>query len=415
MIATMNRTLAIAMIAPFGIRPKGTLAARMLPLGQALVRRGHRVTIVAPPIGNPEDAGTTAVRAGVTLVHTARVAREPLGLAQQSFALACTALASGPDLLHLFKPKGYGGLAALGLRLLRPRLPLVVDSDDWEGWGGWNDLLPYPLPAKWLFAWQERDLPLRADAVTAASLTLLGRMRAWGVAPERLVYLPNGTHDPQPAGHGAQIAQIDGQIAQEPGARSQEPGATLLLYTRFWELDVAEVVAALVAIRSRRPDVRLRLIGRGERGEERELLRLAERAGVGGAIEYLGWMEPDVIPAALAAADVALMPMCDTPINRARGLAKLLELMQTGLPIVASRVGMAAEYLTDGASGLLVRPGDAGALAGAALRLLDDPALRARLGVGAREAARAYRWDVLAERAEDAYRIAVELKTIREH
>src|SRR4030095_2187177 len=95
---------------------------------------------------------------------------------------------------------------------------------------------------------------------------------------------------------------------------------------------------------------------RGERGEERELLRLAELAGGGAAIDYRGWVEPQRIsgpsrgreiggsrvcvephasPALLAAADIALAPMDDTLINRARGLAKLLELMAAGLPIVA--------------------------------------------------------------------------------
>jgi glycosyltransferase involved in cell wall biosynthesis len=53
----------------------------------------------------------------------------------------------------------------------------------------------------------------------------------------------------------------------------------------------------------------------------------------------------------------------DTLINRARGLAKLLELMGAGLPIVASRVGQAAEYLEHGVSGWLVPPGNPGALA----------------------------------------------------
>ncbi|MBC8075574.1 MAG: glycosyltransferase family 1 protein, partial [Chloroflexales bacterium] len=46
------------MVAPFGIRPKGTLSARMLPLAKALVRRGHTVSIAAPPVQNPADAGT---------------------------------------------------------------------------------------------------------------------------------------------------------------------------------------------------------------------------------------------------------------------------------------------------------------------------------------------------------------------
>ncbi len=61
--------LRIAMLAPFGIRPKGTLSARMLPLAQALVRRGHVVAIAAPPVQNPQDAGNRAVYGGVPVWH----------------------------------------------------------------------------------------------------------------------------------------------------------------------------------------------------------------------------------------------------------------------------------------------------------------------------------------------------------
>src|SRR5262249_38004102 len=154
---------------------------------------------------------------------------------------------------------------------------------------------------------------------------------------------------------------------------------TLLLYTRFWEFDVRYVVAALVGIVARCPTTRLLVIGRGERGEERALLRLAERAGVATAIDYRGWVEPAAIPALLASADVALVRMADPLINRARGLAKLLELMAAELPIVAGRVGQATEYIEEGRSGVLVPPQDPAALAQAALTLLADAPLRAQL------------------------------------
>jgi glycosyltransferase involved in cell wall biosynthesis len=127
-------------------------------------------------------------------------------------------------------------------------------------------------------------------------------------------------------------------------------------------------------------------------------------------IDYRGWIEPAQIPGLLAAADVALAPMTDTLINRARGLAKLLELMAAGLPIVAAGVGQAAEYIEDGRSGVLVPPGNPAALARAALALLADAPLRARLGLAARERVeQMFSWDVLAGVAERAYRVALEL------
>ena len=81
-------TLRISMLAPFGIRPKGTLSARMLPLAQALRRRGHAVCIAAPPVQNPEDAGTRIVYDGVPVTHIAvSQLPEPAHLAQQVLAL----------------------------------------------------------------------------------------------------------------------------------------------------------------------------------------------------------------------------------------------------------------------------------------------------------------------------------------
>lgn len=390
--------LRIVMLAPFGIRPKGTLVARMLPLAQALVRCGHTVSIIAPPVQNPQDAGRRQVLGGVAVMHTPLPTLPgPAGVLQQVAALVRPALAAAPDLLHLFKPKGYSGLAALLARGARARLPLVVDTDDWEGWGGWNDLLPYPRSAKTLFAWQECDLPRRAAAVTVASRTLETQVWGFGVPPERVFYLPNGVDAPPSPG------------AAPATVLMPCTAGVMLLYTRFWEFTVADVAAALVAIINRRPAARLLLVGRGERGEEQELLQMAQRAGVFHAIDYRGWVEPDQIPALLAAADLALAPLDDTLINRARGMAKLLELMAAGLPIVAGNVGQAGVYLEHERSGLLIPPGDPAALAGAALRLMDDTALRMRLSRAARDRAIGqFAWDVLAPTAERAYQRALD-------
>jgi glycosyltransferase involved in cell wall biosynthesis len=431
--------LRVVMLAPFGIRPKGTLTARMLPLGQALVRRGHRVLILAPPVQNPQDAGRREVLGGVTVVHT-RLPRlpEPVGVLEQVGLLLMPALAARPDVLHCFKPKGYSGLAARAARWLRPSLPLVVDTDDWEGWGGWNNVLPYPMAAKRLFAWQERDLPRQAAAVTVASRTLETQVWGFGVDPRRVFYLPNGTLGIErsalsvppatlnverpvlrgvgPVQGGADVAghelhelarMADDSLLKPQMHRSTHVGLRLLLYTRFWEFDVRDVVAVLAGVAARLPEVRLVVVGRGERGEEQDLRRLCVRAGLERNLEERGWLAPEAILAALASCDAALVPMDDTLINRARGLAKLLELMQIGMPIAATRVGQVAEYLEHGVSGLLVPPYNPGALAQAALALLENAELRATIGAGARRAALAFSWDGLAGMAERAYGRAV--------
>jgi glycogen(starch) synthase len=71
--------------------------------------------------------------------------------------------------------------------------------------------------------------------------------------------------------------------------------------------------------------------------------------------------------------------------------------------VVASDVGGIPEVVRDGVTGLLVPPGDVGALAAALDRLAADPELRARLSAGARDRAADYAWPRLAARVAAVY------------
>jgi glycosyltransferase involved in cell wall biosynthesis len=67
----------------------------------------------------------------------------------------------------------------------------------------------------------------------------------------------------------------------------------------------------------------------------------------------------------------------------------LLEAMSAGLPAVATPVGGIPEVLADGASGMLVAPGDKAGLERSLRKILGDRPFAARLGAAARESARA--------------------------
>lgn len=391
--------MRIVFLAPFGIRPKGTVQARMLPLAKALQARGHELEIVAPPYTNPADAGLVEQVEGVTVRN---VALGPaIGLLAApliAWRMLRTALDQQPDLIHLFKPKGYGGLAALLLLVLRLcglKLPLlVVDSDDREGTGGMNDQHPYSWPEKRLFAFQEQVLTRWADGVTVASHALESLAWGMGARQQRTLYLPNG---PLLRPTGDRLAG-----RQRFGIAPDLP--VLLLYTRFFEFSQQRLHQVLEQLCQRLPQLRVLVVGLGPRGEERELEQAAFVAGFGEAVVLAGWQEPAALPDCLAAADAAIYLFDDSLLNRTKCPAKLAELAAAGLPLAAERVGQVGEYLVHNESALLVTSGDVGGLVEAAQRLLADRELASRLGAAAAQRVRIqFAWDNAAVRLEQLY------------
>jgi phosphatidyl-myo-inositol alpha-mannosyltransferase len=85
----------------------------------------------------------------------------------------------------------------------------------------------------------------------------------------------------------------------------------------------------------------------------------------------------------------------------------LIEAMAAGAPIVASDLEAFQLVLRDGRAGELFPAGDPAALAAAAGRLLDDPALRGRLSAAARDAVRAYDWPIVARDVVKVYEAVV--------
>ena len=84
--------------------------------------------------------------------------------------------------------------------------------------------------------------------------------------------------------------------------------------------------------------------------------------------------------------------------------------MAAGAAVVASRIGGLPEAVSDEESGLLVEPGDAGQLAGALDRLAGDPALRDRLGAGARVRVEEFSAPAVVPRYEAAYEQALAIR-----
>jgi glycosyltransferase involved in cell wall biosynthesis len=162
----------------------------------------------------------------------------------------------------------------------------------------------------------------------------------------------------------------------DPEVRAELAGGSReLLVLTTARLDPQKGVDIL--LRAARDVEGARFVVAGE-GEERDRLeREAAALGLGERVRFLGRRED--VPALLAAADAFVLP------SRFEGTPlALIEAMAAGKPIVASAIPGTDELVTDGETGLLVPPDDAGALAAALRRVVSDAGLRARLAAAAR-------------------------------
>jgi glycosyltransferase involved in cell wall biosynthesis len=369
----------VVMVGPFAFRPKSTVSVRAFFIGRALANQGHQVTILMPPYDNLSDSGRIWTQDGVRLENLVVRGNDlwhqvvvPLHLARRTIQLH-------PDVVHVFKPVGYSGMAGIYLRRFA-RQHLVLDTDDWEGTHGWNEVNPYPLLWRWLFDWQERWLTRHADAVTVVSRTL--QIRAWslGVDPARVFYLPNGPDSSLRRG-----SEVDARQKAEIRARLGVGQAPVALYLgnipHGNDLDLA--LEALSLIRDRLPEARLVIAGVGD--GLADLQTQAQAMGLADRVVFPGWIPQNEAPIYWSAADVAINPYRDTVINWAKCAGKVVLAMAMGKAVVTSRLGENLAYIEDGRSGLLTEPGNARDLARALYTVLADSQLAAEIGRNARQ------------------------------
>ncbi|MBC7252613.1 MAG: glycosyltransferase family 4 protein [Actinobacteria bacterium] len=178
-----------------------------------------------------------------------------------------------------------------------------------------------------------------------------------------------------------------------------DPGAFYLLFVGREEprKGLQVLLEALPMVRERHPEVRLLVAGTEGGG------RMVE------GVTWLGRLPDRLLPAAYRTAGVTVAPS----LGRESFGIILLEAMACGVPVVASDIPGYRSVVEDGVQGMLVPPGDAGKLAEAVLRLVEDADLRRRLAEAGRSRAEEYSWEKLVIKVEEAYREALEIRAAR--
>lgn len=248
--------------------------------------------------------------------------------------------------------------------------PVVLDLDTTHElsrrcWPAWS---PYDATAV-------RRIYARERAAYHAAAHLFVRTREveasltghYGVDPARVTVAGGGVpFDPLPA--------ADAQRPRDP---------VVLFVGREWERKGGDrLLEAFARVRAVRPDARLVVVGTSE-----------PTAAPG--VEVLGRLDDrDRLHALYARATALALPARYDPYP-----GVLMEAMAHATPVVAADQGGIADIVDDGRAGVLVAPQDTDGLAGALLRLLDDPAERARLGAAGRaRVERSLTWDAVVDR-----------------
>jgi len=325
-------------------------------LAEGLARRGHQMTVASlyPPPDLPLEIDGAEV---VELGGRFRRGLSPALVRSTAQMLDITSpdlvQANGSDTLK------YSVLARRwsGSR----RAPLVYRN--------------ISLASSWLrtplHRWLNRWLVAQVDHVaTLTPRTAEDFAATYGTTEDRLTVIPIGTpipENPDPAAARRELARRAGR---------ELPGPVVVHVASLTpEKDHATLLSAWARVATDVPDAHLLLVGDGPLRSkiERRIAELPDPAGV----QVLGAVP--AVAGLLPGADLLVLP------SRIEGLpGVVLEAAAHGVPVVATRVGSVADAVVDGATGLLVDPGDAAGLAAALTGLLRDPGRRRALGAAAR-------------------------------
>jgi glycosyltransferase involved in cell wall biosynthesis len=319
-----------------------------------LERAGHDVTLVCKRRSEARVI-RRAREAGVSRIETLTLASGVGPVADGLDLRRLVTWLPEAQILHVHRGKEHW-LAALANRASYLRRPLVRTRHIVQ------PVRPHALN-RWLYG-------RATDRIVTVTEAIRRQLVAGGLATEdRVVTMPGGVD--------VDRFRPDAQPARDTGIRATlglPPDVPIIgLVSGFRVMKGQQTVveaAARLAAGGRR--FHLLLIGQGP--FVARVRAQIETAGLADRISVLGFV--DDLPATMAALDVALYSALESD-----GMSRVLfEYLASGVPVVASRVGVVPEVLEDGRTALLVPAGEPGPLAEAVARLIDDPSRRREIG-----------------------------------
>jgi phosphatidylinositol alpha-mannosyltransferase len=366
--------MRVGLVCPYTWDVPGGVQAHVHDLAEALLGRGHDVSVLAP-VDDADDGAlppwvSSAGRA-VPVPYNGSVARLVFG--PLSLARTRRWLRDGRfDVLHVHEPT----------------VPSLSMLACFAATG--------PMIATFHTAiTRSRALQVFGTALQPALEKITGRI---AVSPSaRRVVMEHLGGDAVLIPNGVDVARFAGA----PPLPGRPPHPTVLFLGRIDEprKGLAVLLEALPELVRLVPDVRLLVAGPGDADEVRQAVPPSLRSRV----ELLGLVSEADKPSVYASGQVYCAPNTH---GESFGIV-LVESMAAGTPVVASDLVAFRRVLEDGSAGVLVPVGDAGALATALAALLGDADRRASLSAVGRATAEAYDWSSVTSRIVEVYEAAI--------
>lgn len=214
----------------------------------------------------------------------------------------------------------------------------------------------------------------KADGVIAVSRFTRAKLLELGVRADRIALIPNGVDL-----HRFTPGEKDSEILERYGLRRKR---VLLTVGRLEERKGhAIVLGALPRILRSCPDVIYVVVGTGDGLPDLGLTSLAQELGVAEHVVLAGKAPQERLCAFYRTCDIFVMPNRTLPNGDTEGFGLVfLEAAACGKPVIGGRDGGVPDAVVDGETGILVNGASVDEFADAALRLLTDQEIAARLG-----------------------------------
>lgn len=342
--------MRVGLVCPYDLGKPGGVQQMVVELGRQLDSAGEDVVIVAP--GEPKGApGVAFESVGRSITVPANQSTVPVALSPRAWTRTRRALGQ-VDLVHVHEPFiPLVGLAALSQR----NLPMVATF--------------HADPPRWA-----RRL---YQALASVGRLAIGPVTTTATSPVSASAVPESWGRPRIVPNAIDVGAYDVDIERHPkrvaflGRDDPRKGLSILL-------------EAWPAVREAHPDAELEVMG---------ATRPQKLPGVG----FHGPADEATKRRVLASSQIFVAPNLG---GESFGIV-VTEGMAAGCAVIASDIEAFRSVVGDG--GVLVPPGDPGALTSSITRLLDDEAEAARLGKRARKSVQRFDWPSVLDGYRQAY------------